>query len=215
MKNKKIDFRTAYIDLLINLLTGTFVLFLLTTLLIAPKIENNQGIKKNADYVITIEWPVTIDCDVDLWIRDPQNNILSYQTPEVGLMYLERDDMGNRRMEFDINGTKMLIDPDNKEFATFRGTFEGEYIVNIHSYSCRDASIKDEGVALKRGVTISVPVVAEIVMINPNYVVVKHVELLLTNVWQEKTLFRFVIDAKKKISSFNYDYVSIRSDKKQ
>lgn len=214
MKNKKIDFRTAYIDLLINLLTGTFVLFLLTTLLIAPKIENNQGIKKNADYVITIEWPVTIDCDIDLWIRDPLNNILSYQTPEVGLMYLERDDMGNRRMEFDINGTKMLIDPDNKEFATFRGTFEGEYIVNIHSYSCRDSSIKDEGVALKRGNTISVPVVAEIIMINPNYVVVKHVELLLTNVWQEKTLFRFTIDAKKKISSFSYDYVSIRSDKK-
>jgi len=47
MSHRKFDFRTAYIDLLINLLTGTVVLFILTTLLIAPISKNTEGIKKN------------------------------------------------------------------------------------------------------------------------------------------------------------------------
>ena len=129
--HKKFDFRTAYIDLLINLLTGTVVLFILTTLLIAPITKNNEGIKKNADYIITLEWPEAVDCDVDLWVRDPLNNIVSYKIPESGLMYFERDDMGKRRSVYDINGEEVVIDPDNKEYITLRGTFPGEYVVNL------------------------------------------------------------------------------------
>ena len=135
MSHRKFDFRTAYIDLLINLLTGTVVLFILTTLLIAPITKNTEGIKKNADYVITLEWPNELDCDVDLWVRDPQNNIVSYRFMESGLMYFERDDMGKRRSVYEVDGKEMVIDPDNKEFITLRGTFPGEYVVNLHVIS--------------------------------------------------------------------------------
>ena len=211
MKNRKFDFRTAYIDLLINLLTGTVVLFVLTTLLIAPITKNTEGIKKNADYVLTLEWPNEIDCDVDLWVRDPLNNIVSYRFPEAGLMYFERDDMGKRRSIFELDGKEIVIDPDNKEFVTLRGTFKGEYVINLHVYSCIN---KMTNLALPQGYLVDIPVILEIIKINPTYVVVKHIEMKMDSVWQEKTAVRFVMDDKKNIIRFKNDYVGIRVKQK-
>lgn len=208
--HKKFDFRTAYIDLLINLLTGTVVLFILTTLLIAPITQNSAGIKKNADYVITLEWPNEIDCDVDLWVRDPLNNVVSYRQMEGGLMYFERDDMGKRRSVFEIDGKEHIIDPDNKEFITLRGTFKGEYIVNVHLYSCLKS---DSSLGMPAGQLIEVPITIEIVRINPNFIVVKHIEMKMDSIWQEKTAVRFVMDDKKNIQRFKNEYVSVRTER--
>lgn len=211
MKNRKLDFRTAYIDLLINLLTGIVVLFILTTLLIAPVSKNNEGIKKNADYVFTLEWPNDMDCDVDFWIRDPSNNVVSYRFPEAGLMYFERDDMGKRRSVYQVDGKEIVIDPDNKEFVTLRGTFPGEYVVNIHLYSCISPI---NGLALQAGYAIEVPVTIEIVKINPSYSVIKRIEMKMDSVWQEKTAVRFVMDNNKNIIRFKNEYVSVRTESK-
>lgn len=210
MKNRKFDFRTAYIDLLINLLTGIVVLFILTTLLIAPITKNTEGIKKNADYVLTLEWPNDVDCDVDIWVRDPLNNVVSYRFTEAGLMYFERDDMGKRRSVYEIDGKEIVIDPDNKEFVTLRGTFKGEYVVNLHVYSCIN---KQTNLALPQGSLIDIPVILEVVRINPTYVVIKHIEMKMDNVWQEKTAIRFVMDDKKNIIRFKNEYVSVRTEK--
>ena len=211
MSHRKFDFRTAYIDLLINLLTGTVVLFILTTLLIAPITKNSEGIKKNADYVITLEWPNEIDCDVDIWVRDPQNNIVSYKFPEAGLMYLERDDMGKRRSVYTVDGREMIIDPDNKEFVTLRGVFPGEYIVNVHSYSCLGSEGKMT--AVPPGTEKKIPLIVEIIKINPTYSVIKRIEMSLDSVWQEKTVVRFTMDSRKNISRFKNDYISVRTGK--
>lgn len=210
MKNKKFDFRTAYIDILIALLMGTVVIFMLTTLLIAPITQNSAGIKKNADYVITLEWPNELDCDVDLWIRDPLNNIVSYRQMEAGLMYFERDDQGKRRSVYEIDGKEIIIDPDNKEFVTLRGTFKGEYIVNVHLYSCLR---KETSLGMKSGELMEVPLTVEIVRINPNFIVVKHIEMKMDSIWQEKTVVRFVMDDKKNILRFKNEFVSVRTEK--
>lgn len=212
MSNKKFDFRTAYIDLLINLLTGTVFLFILTTLLIAPITKQSEGIKKNADYIITMEWPENVDCDVDLWVRDPQNNIVSYKMPEYGLMYYERDDMGQRRSIFDVDGKKTIIDPDNKEYVTLRGTFPGEYVVNVHLYSCKAAN-EQKGLAINYPVNI--PVVVELMKINPSIVSVKKVVLTMTQVWQEQTAFRFVMGNNKNIIRLMTDYVPIMGEEQR
>ena len=212
MSHKKFDFRTAYIDLLINLLTGTVFLFILTALLIAPITKQNEGIKKNADYIITMEWPENVDCDVDMWVRDPQNNIVSFKMPEYGLMYYERDDMGQRRSIFNIDGNKTIIDPDNKEYVTLRGTFPGEYVVNVHLYSCKAAN-EQKGLAINYPVNI--PVTVELMKINPSIVSVKKVVLAMTQVWQEQTAFRFVMGNNKNIIRLMTDYVPIMGDQQR
>lgn len=206
MKNRKFDFRTAYIDILIALLMGTVVIFMLTTLLIAPITQNNEGIKKNADYVISLEWPQDVDCDVDLWVRDPQNNVVSYRQMEGGLMYFERDDMGKRRSVFKLDDKEIVIDPDNKEFITFRGTFEGEYVVNVHLYSCLKVG---EPLGMSVGEATDVPVIIEITRINPSFMIIKHIEMRMESIWQEKTAIRFIMDDKKNIIRYKNEYVSV------
>lgn len=210
MKNKKFDFRTAYIDILIALLMGTVVIFMLTTLLIAPITQNSAGIKKNADYVVTLEWPNDLDCDVDLWIRDPLNNVVSFRQMESGLMYFERDDMGKRRSIYKIDEKEIIIDPDNKEFVTFRGTFSGEYVVNVHLYSCLKPG---SAMGMAAGQAFDVPLIIEVVRINPNFVVSKHIEMKLEAVWQEKTAIRFIMDDKKNIIRFKDGFVSIITER--
>ena len=215
--HKKFDFRTAYIDLLLNLLTGTVVLLILTALLIAPITKKTEGIKKNADYIITMEWPEKIDCDLDLWVRDPMNNIVSYAMKESGMMYYERDDMGQRASIFHIDGKDMVVDPDNKEYITFRGTLEGEYVVNVHVYSCVDPnSPADAQKALPKGAStfVPIPVVVEVTKVNPDLVMVKHVQLTMIKVDEEQTAVRFLMNDDKTIFRFMYDFVSIRTDNK-
>ena len=211
MKNsRKFDFRTAYIDLLIALLMGIVVIFMLTTLLIAPITKENEGIKKNADYVITAEWPENVDCDVDMWVRDPLNNIVSYKIPESGLMYYERDDMGKRRSIFDVSGRETVIDPDNKEYVTLRGIFPGEYVVNLHVYSCK-ALNEEKGLPL--GAPTNIPVTVELMRINPSLVSVKKVIVTMTEVWQEQTAFRFVMGENKNVIRLMTDYVSVMGNR--
>lgn len=211
MKNsRKFDFRTAYIDLLIALLMGIVVIFMLTTLLIAPITKENEGIKKNADYVITAEWPENVDCDVDMWVRDPLNNIVSYKIPESGLMYYERDDMGKRRSIFDVSGRETVIDPDNKEYVTLRGIFPGEYVVNLHVYSCK-ALNEEKGLPL--GAPTKIPVTVELMRINPSLVSVKKVIVTMNEVWQEQTAFRFVMGENKNVIRLMTDYVPVMGNR--
>ena len=210
LNHKKFDFRTAYIDLLINLLTGTVVLFILTTLLIAPITQKTEGIKKNADYIISMEWPENIDCDVDMWVRDPLNNIVSYKLTESGLMYYERDDMGQRRSIFDVAGKQTVIDPDNKEYVTLRGTFPGEYIINVHVYSCKSPN-EDKGLPINTPVNI--PVDVELTKVNPDLVTIKKVRVTMTQVWQEQTAIRFILNDDKNVVRLLSDYVSVMGNK--
>ena len=204
------DFKLSFIDLLYSTLGVLVILFMISVALISPVKKKNEGVKKNADYIITMEWPENIDCDIDMWVRDPANNTVSYQLKEAGLMYIERDDMGQRRSVFNINGKDQVVDPDNKEYITLRGTFPGEYIVNIHAYSCGKGN-SDKG--LERGSAIDVPVTVEITKVNPDLITLKHVELRLSKVDEEQTAFRFVMNENKFVNRFFYDFIPIVSTK--
>lgn len=201
------DFKLAFIDLLYSTLGVLIILFMISIALISPVKKKNEGVKKNAEYIITMEWPENIDCDIDLWVRDPANNTISYRLKEAGLMYIERDDMGRRRSVFTIDGRDQVIDPDNKEYVTLRGTFPGEYIVNVHAYSCGKGG--DSGKGLEKGSPILVPVMVEVIKLNPDLILMKHVELMMRQVNEEQTAFRFVMNENKFINRFFFDYITI------
>ena len=68
---------------------------------------------------------------------------------------------------------------------------------------------------LPAGHQIEIPVIVELVRINPSFIVVKHIEMKIDSVWQEKTAIRFVMDDKKNIIRFKSDFVSIISGSKR
>lgn len=210
MRHKKYDFRTAFIDLLINVLTGMVFLFMITTLLITTKVkEQDAGVKKDAQYIITMSWPNNINCDVDIWVKDPQNRVVSYQAKDVGIMHIERDDQGwvNDFMAYlKLQPSQQL---NNSETWVLRGKLAGKFTVNIHLYSC---AINDKSVPL--GQVVEVPVTLELTQLNPNIKKILTKTITLKKVWEEITAFNFVLNGKNNVESITDEQVDLVREKK-
>lgn len=190
MRHKKHDFRTAYIDLLINVLTGMVFLFMLTTLLIQTKVKEDEGIKKDAQYVITATWDNLKDCDVDIWVQDPKYQVVSFQRKEAGVMHIERDDQGwHNDMIQKPDGSWVVGNDLNQETWVLRGKVPGKYTVNLHLYSCRSKEVK-----LELGTKMETLVTVELTKLNPRIEKVAEEKVLLKKIWDETTVFNFQLD---------------------
>ena len=91
MNFKSNFYANTFTDLLFNILVGIVFLFILALLLINP-IAKDATVKKKAEWIIEMTWPKENDCDMDLWVMDPDGNIVSFKKKSVGLMHIERDD---------------------------------------------------------------------------------------------------------------------------
>ena len=173
----------AFTDLLFNIVVGLAFLFLLAFILMNP-IAKDKDIEEKSDFIIILTWDDESGDDIDLWIRDPLGNILSFKNREDALMHLDRDDLGLS------NDKVMLPDGDytyvyrNKEVASLRGTHEGEYLVNVHVYNKKpgkDSSMKPSNIRV------------ELIKLNP-YDEVTQAEFIATKRGQEFTAFHFTLD---------------------
>lgn len=195
MKNKKYDFRTAYIDLLINVLTGMVFLFMISTLLIQINQKVEDGVKKDAQYIVVMTWPTDIDCDVDMWVRAPDKTIVNFMVKDMPIMHLERDDLGWKN---DTPGSA------NEEIWTLRGKLSGEYTVNIHLYSCRSNNIP---MPVGTHLTFTLPVTVKLIQINPTVVDLLKKTIILDKIWQEKTAFNFTLKSDNSFDpNINLEY---------
>lgn len=211
MKHKYFDFRTAYIDLLLNFMVGLVFISILST-----PIQNkntNEGVKKNAEMIIQVDWNPAQDCDVDIWVRDPKGNTVFFNAKDRGLMHIERDDLG---FQNDIlTMTKELLTGEkpqndtNQEIWVLRGKIEGEFTMNLHLYACRH-----EGISYKINDPINVPVTVTFIKINPNYQVLRTEKVTIDHVWQEITVLNFTLDKDGNIvRSDKVSHSLVRTDK--
>jgi len=173
----------AFTDLLFNIVVGLAFLFLLAFILMNP-IAKDKDIEEKSDFIIILTWDDESGDDIDLWLRDPLGNILSFKNREDALMHLDRDDLGLS------NDKVMLPDGDyvyvyrNKEVASLRGTHEGEYLVNVHVYNKKpgkNSSMKPSNIRV------------ELIKLNP-YKEVTQAEFIATKRGQEFTAFHFTLD---------------------
>lgn len=201
MRHKQFDFRTAYIDLLLNVLTGIIFLFLLTTMMIQSK-KQDEGIKKDAQYVIVAEWPENVDCDVDLWVQDPNGNAVWFNRKDFDIMHLERDDLGFRNdVVKDQAGNIVAEVNKNSETWVLRGIMPGEFYVSVHLYSCRFNKLNF--IPMPLGSRVDLPVKVELVKLNPNYSVLATEKVTLNKIWDETTPFNFTLDANGALVSID------------
>lgn len=123
----------GFTDLLFNLVIGFVYLFVIAFILINP-VAKKGDVTKKAEYLVTIEWDHTYNDDIDLWIKDPAGNIVSFLQKSKGLMHLEKDDLGHSNDMY-VKGSQKQIIYLNREVLTLRGTLEGEYQVMAHVYN--------------------------------------------------------------------------------
>lgn len=134
--------QTAFLDLLFLCLLGVTYMFVLSFLQIAAQ-SKQEGIQHKAEFVVTLSWPDRCRDDVDLWMRDPTGDVMSYFHKEINLMHLDRDDLGAIKDEMILlNGERVSVSL-NQEIATIRGNIPGNWIVNLHMYRKRDQEPTD------------------------------------------------------------------------
>ena len=188
--------QVAFIDLLFNTLVGFVFLFILAFVLINP-VAKKSDVEIVAEFIIKITWPTDSVDDIDLWMRDPLGNYAGFKSKDVGLMSLNRDDLGTSNdTVYDPDGKRIVVFR-NEELITIRGIVPGEYIVNVHWYGDKPPITE-----LGQKDYPTVPVETQIEKINPyNVVYAKIVNLTIKG--QEITVIRFTVDEKGNVVEFS------------
>jgi hypothetical protein len=188
--------QVAFIDLLFNTLVGFVFLFILAFILINP-IAKKSDVEVVAEFIVKINWPTDSPDDIDLWMRDPLGNYVGFKSKDVGLMSLNRDDLGTANdMVYDPTGKQIKVFR-NEEMVTIRGIVPGEYIVNVHYYG-KKIAVETSG----EKNYAPMPVQVQIEKMNP-YNVIFSKEVELRGKGQELTVIRFTVDEKGNVTNFN------------
>ena len=135
-----------------------------------------------------MDWGKTSEDDIDLWMRQPDGQIVYFGKKDKGGANLERDDLGTVNDCFFVKGERVCIQV-NREVIMLRGLQEGEYQVKFVVYSSRIDRTGN-------------PVTVEIIDINP-YKIEFSREFIYTTPKQSISVIRFTVDADGNIESFS------------
>lgn len=179
---------TGLLDLLFNTVLGFVALFFIAFIMMNPKEAKKANTESKAEFLVTVTWPNDQNDDVDSYMQDPLGHLIYFRRREDGLMHLDRDDTGNKgdRIQTPLGWVEF---GDNREIMTVRGVIPGEYIVNIHMY--------------RKNCPEPVEVTIQLDKVNPELSTVALEKITLNQNGDEKTAFRFTIDAEGKVTNVN------------
>jgi uncharacterized protein YfaP (DUF2135 family) len=166
-----------FTDLLFNALLGFTYLFLIAIMFMNP-VAKKGIINPKAEYIITVSWPDNNPDDLDLWVEDPNGNVVWFRNREAGLIHLDRDDRGIANDTITVNGVE-IQNPLNQEVVTVRGVVPGEYVVNVHYYATETQ--------------LPITATVKVAKVNPTLEIVYYGESTLAEKGDEETAVRFVI----------------------
>jgi hypothetical protein len=155
----------------------------------AIKIPSEAGVQLKGEYIVTAEWDLAHDCDVDLWVRDPLGNVVYFQQKESSSMHLDHDSRGSLSDVERLRDGTVIKPKAYSETVTLRGFIPGEYTVNLYLYGVMTAM----GESHAAGEQYEVPVHVRIVKVNPSVVTKFDQEPTLEWVRQELTVTRFTL----------------------
>lgn len=86
-----------------------------------------SAIRTQGEYAVVLTWPKKCDADLDLYVRQPNGEIVYFNHMNGSVVHLEHDDIPANRLGYQGQ--------QNYERAVLRQLGPGEYTVNVHSYS--------------------------------------------------------------------------------
>lgn len=179
----------SFLDLLWNTLLGFVVLFVLAFISISDEKSQSKGLPTLGEYAVVVKWDDKSEDDVDTYVSDPNGNIAFFRAREVGLMHLERDDLGASNDTTKSDDGNIIKVEGNEERVILRGIVPGEYIVNVHMFRKRDPTPTKVGVSLLdiqgRGGTVT------------------EREITLEKDGDEETAFRFTLTTEGRVTDIN------------
>ena len=184
------SFRTGPVfrDMLYLLSLSFAVLLIYALIQIHPPAKKSE-IERKAEFLIILEWDERSAADIDLWVMDPQENIVWFQQKTGGFLHLDKDDLGHRNDTIMIDGKEKIIYL-NREVVTIRGIVPGEYITNVHAYRKTKVEPVNGYVRLLK--------------LNP-YIEYATEYFVLKNEGDEITVFRFNVNKDGYVTDMNQD----------
>ncbi len=182
-----------FTDILFNALLGFAVMVFIAFALIRPDAKAGT-VDLKADIVVTASWPDGNPDDIDLYVEDPEGNVVWYYVKEAGLIHLDRDDRGNYRDSIDVNGRK-VESPLNQESVVIRGMIPGEYVVDVFRYTATTGE--------------PIPVSVKVEKLNPKLTVVHYGQVILDRKLDEKTAVRFTLNAEGNVTRLDDTFKSL------
>lgn len=167
----------------IDFLSCMLVVFVAVALTSRP-----PQVKTYGSYAVAVKWPRGPN-DVDLYVRDPSGAICYFRDMQVDQMQLEHDDLGTQATAY-AKGTL------NVERTVLRGTTPGQYVVGAHLFS------RAVGKA-------PIPVSVELWDLQGNDRLLKTRTVYVTRMGDERTPFRFTVDAAGGTTGFSYVPVNL------
>ncbi len=176
-----------FTDLLFNALLGFTFMFFIAIMFLNP-IAKLGSVDYKAEYIITVTWPAERPDDVDVWVENPNGEVVSYMNPDAGWLHLDRDDQGDVTDKVVINGEEIVY-PINQEVVTIRGILAGQYVVNLYYYENRSHT--------------PVPVNIKVEKVNPSLELVYIEDIVLQGQDDEYTVVRLNMSGDGKITSMS------------
>jgi hypothetical protein len=189
----------GFIDLLFNLLVGFTFMFILAFILINP-VAKKASVDPKAEYIVLVTWDDTSTYDIDTWVMDDQNNIISFRRKDHALIHLERDDMGISNDRFIDKDGKEKIRQINREAVSIRSRDPRVFYVSLHWFSNGGSQTSDP-----------IDVTVEFISVNP-FVSISTKTVTLTKTGQEIPVYRIEIFDDKSVDVEDSNIHIIYSD---
>lgn len=161
---------------------------------VAPTKAKTDGVKQKAEYLITADWDVKRDDDVDLWMTTPSGKPVFYGSRDVGCAKLDADNRGFMDGHVTLADGSQTVVESNKETVSLRCIAPGAYDVAVNLYASHEPNANDgeSDIGLK--------VHVEIVSLNPEIKLVFSRDVVLNRVKETANVESFDLDAAGKIT---------------
>jgi hypothetical protein len=187
-------------DMMTALAVFFMVMFLLTIMAIKvtseeERVQQRSGLVQVYDslYVVKASWSGDSANDVDLYLKDPNKNIIYFKNHDIDEITLERDVIGKESV-YTSSGDSIRYDR-NDEIISIRTLLPGDYIANVHLYKRHDLNTDTPvTVRLYKAVGIAYRLLHEGIV-------------TLGYQGEEKTVFGFHLDPDGSVSKYNQTQV--------
>jgi hypothetical protein len=147
---------------------------------VAPKAPARAGVPEKAEYLLSAEWTVDVDGDVDIWLIPPSKKPVFYGSRDVGCAKLDSDYRGFSDEWITLaDGSKVKVEAA-KEIIALRCIEPGHYDLGVNLYAFHQDGRSVSGALPGPAVKVHV----EIVAVNPNVHVVFAKDVMLDRVGQ-------------------------------
>jgi hypothetical protein len=183
-------FRTAFLDLLLNVALTFACMFALAFVQMRPLAQAGNPVEPKAELIIEMSWPDGSLHDIDLWLLLPDGQRVGFNKKDVGQATLDRDDRGAHG-DIYWDGTERRLIRSNREVIAVRGLAPGRYVVNAYYY----AQMREDLVGFAdEWRQDAIPVKVKLTRLNPRVTEVGTREVTLSRVGEQATAFGFEVD---------------------